>query len=269
MKKICILLICLLLIPISVKATGGALRGNTIKTCPNGVTYGLHSDGKGGTHWHIAITNGDKYYPDGEAMDNDPCPGYNSNEGTAGATNGGSSNSSSSSSNKSNENNAVNTTKETTKRTVTTSEQQTTQQVTTIEPNTENNTEEESEQHSIPTIVKFVLGAGEVEFKNNKADIKKLSNEKSLEYSYELSDKDATLELYINDRKVEKLDGLKDNDVIRLVVSDKYNNQNIYEIKVHNASVVYTIIIYGFASLVMLAPIVIIIFIIVKIKKKH
>lgn len=70
----------------NVYASGGALRKNSIKTCPNGITYGLHSNGKGGTHWHVAITNGENYYPDGEAIMSDPCPSSKKNEGTAGST---------------------------------------------------------------------------------------------------------------------------------------------------------------------------------------
>lgn len=76
----------------SVYATGGGLRKNSIKTCPNGTTYGLHSDGNGGTHWHVAITNGKNYYADGEAILNDPCPSSKKNNGTAGATTKGDNN---------------------------------------------------------------------------------------------------------------------------------------------------------------------------------
>ena len=51
MKRILFLSICLVLVlPITVNATGGGLRKNSIKTCPNGVTYGMHGDGNGGTH---------------------------------------------------------------------------------------------------------------------------------------------------------------------------------------------------------------------------
>ena len=100
MKRILFLSICLVLVlPITVNATGGGLRKNSIKTCPNGVTYGMHGDGNGGTHWHVAVTNGNNYYADGEAIYSDPCPGHNKNEGTAGATDGSSNSSSSSSSN--------------------------------------------------------------------------------------------------------------------------------------------------------------------------
>ena len=83
-------------------ATGGGLRKNSLKTCPNGVTYGMHSDGHGGTHWHVAVTNGNNYYASGDAIASDPCPGTTKNQGTAGATQGTTnthSNSNSSSSN--------------------------------------------------------------------------------------------------------------------------------------------------------------------------
>lgn len=64
------------------------------------------------------------------------------------------------------------------------------------------------------TIKKFVLGAGEVEFKNNKATIEKLTNETKLDYSYELSDSNATLKVYLNDKETKKLNELKENDKI-------------------------------------------------------
>lgn len=100
MKKIITLGICMLiLLPLTVNATGGGLRKKSIKTCPNGVTYGMHRDGHGGTHWHVAVTNGNNYYPDGEAIHSDPCPDYNKNEGTAGSTNSSSKSSSNSSRN--------------------------------------------------------------------------------------------------------------------------------------------------------------------------
>lgn len=71
----------------NVYATGGGLRKNTIKTCPNGITYGLHSDGSGGTHWHIAITNGNNYYVSGDAILDDPCSSVTKNKGTASSRN--------------------------------------------------------------------------------------------------------------------------------------------------------------------------------------
>lgn len=111
MKRILTLEICMLVglfLPLTANATGGGLRKNSIKTWPNGVTYGMHSDGHGGTHWHVAATNGTNYYADGEAIYSDPCPGYNKNEGTAGATDGSSNSSSSSPENSGTNNNYSN-----------------------------------------------------------------------------------------------------------------------------------------------------------------
>ena len=96
MKKFVVLiLICMICYMPNVKATGGSLRKNTIKTCPNGVTYGLHSDGHGGTHWHVALTNGKSYYASGDAILSDPCPGHTQNNGTANSTSGSSTSNSS------------------------------------------------------------------------------------------------------------------------------------------------------------------------------
>ena len=96
-----LLFVMLVIYPLNVTATGGGLRKNSIKTCPDGVTYGLHSDGHGGTHWHVAVTNGDNYYSSGEAIYSDPCPESKKNYGTAGQTQG-----STNSSNYSNYNNS-------------------------------------------------------------------------------------------------------------------------------------------------------------------
>lgn len=41
----------------------------------------MHSDGSGGTHWHVAITNGNNYYASGDAIIDDPCPSVTKNEG--------------------------------------------------------------------------------------------------------------------------------------------------------------------------------------------
>ena len=101
-------MLVVLFLPLTANATGGGLRKNSIKTCPNSVTYGMHSDGHGGTHWHVAVTNGTNYYADGEAIYSDPCTGYNKNEGTAGATDGSSNSSSSSSENSGTNNNYSN-----------------------------------------------------------------------------------------------------------------------------------------------------------------
>ena len=78
MKKVCIVLITfILIIPINVLATPGALKSSTIKTC-NNVLYGQHSSDN---HWHIAIKNENgSYTASGEAIYNDPCELLDNNE---------------------------------------------------------------------------------------------------------------------------------------------------------------------------------------------
>ena len=103
MKKFVVLILCLLgmIIPFDVSATSGALKKDSIKTCPDGITYGYHKDGAE-RHWHVAVTNGENYYPSGDAILSDPCPGYTKNNGTAGSTSGGNTSGSSSSNTSSN-----------------------------------------------------------------------------------------------------------------------------------------------------------------------
>lgn len=317
MKRVLIFgLSILLVLPIMVNATGGGLRKNSLKTCPNGVTYGMHSDGHGGTHWHIAATNGENYYADGEAIYSDPCPGYDKNNGTAGSTNSNGTSSSNNSSNNTNNNynnnysnnnvqvaapkeevieksgdNSIkkvviddeeieisdNMSFETDKKQVS----------IIIEPNDSNarvdyeNQELLSGENKInivvtaengntkdyiltinkikgkgtSTIKKFILGAGEVEFENNKATINKLKNETSLDYSYELSDESAKLTMYLNEEETTELKGLKENDKIKLIVADENDNENVYEITIVDSSIIYSFIIYGITALIMISPI--------------
>ena len=331
MKRILFLSNCLVLVlPITVNATGGGLRKNSIKTCPNGVTYGMHGDGNGGTHWHVAVTNGNNYYADGEAIYSDPCPGHNKNEGTAGATDGSSNSSSSSSSNSgannnynnnySNNNTQNNTSKEviiekskdnSIKNIVIDDEQiaifdnmsfKTAKKHVDIKVEANDSkakVEFENKDLSLgeniinivvvaengdkknyaltinkikgkgtATIKKFILGAGEVEFENNKSTITKLKNETSLDYSYELSDEKAKLIIYLNEKETTELKSLKENDIIKLVVVDENDNENVYKITVTNASIIYSFIIYGLTALIMISPIVGIIIAVIIIKKK-
>ena len=54
-------------------ASSGALKKNSIKTCPNGVTYGYHAKDK---HWHVAERSNTSsgWSAVGDAFYYDPCP---------------------------------------------------------------------------------------------------------------------------------------------------------------------------------------------------
>lgn len=111
-------------------------------------------------------------------------------------------------------------------------------------------------------IKKFILGTSEVKFEDNKASIKKLTTETDFEYSYELSDKNAKLLLYVNDKEVSKLNNIKNEDIIKLVVIDNDDNKNIYEIKVTEASATQSAIInaiaYTIVAGIFLSPIIVV-----------
>ena len=112
-------------------------------------------------------------------------------------------------------------------------------------------------------IKEFILGASKVDFKNNKATINKLANESSFKYSYKLSSISAKLLLYLNDKEVTKLDNIKDKDIIKLVVVDKDDNKNTYEIEVKEMSklesAIINIISYTLVIAILLSPIIIVI----------
>ena len=78
-------MLCLLLAPSSAWATSGLLKSDSVKTCPNGTTYGQHGNG----HWHVAVRqrSGGRYQASGGEIASDPCPGYTVNQGTAASTN--------------------------------------------------------------------------------------------------------------------------------------------------------------------------------------
>lgn len=61
---------------------------------------------------------------------------------------------------------------------------------------------------------------------------------------------------------------MKENDIIKLVVVDENDNENVYEITVTNASIIYSVIVYGITALIMISPIVGIIVAVIIVKKK-
>ncbi len=295
-----------------VYATGGGLRKNTIKTCPNGVTYGLHSDGKGGKHWHIAVTNGNNYYASGEAILDDPCPASSKNNGTAGSTNESNKNSN----NISNENNnkerknsdvsissikvdneevenisnemSIEVSKKSVNINVTTTDKNATSK---IEGNQDNLsienvnifnivvTAEDGTQKTYILNIKrlktksnvkiknFIFGAGELEFdESNTSTATILKSEHKFNYSYELSDNTASLQIYNgNNELIESFDNVNVGDKYKLLITDTNGNTNEYYINVVSASIMTTILFYLTITLIFLTPIIIILVI----KKKH
>lgn len=309
----------------NVAATSGALRKGSIKTCPNGITYGKH--GTDNEHWHIAITNKDKYYPSGDPIPYDPCPSYTENKGTAGATNNnqGGNTSGTSGSINNNENKKDNILKD---ETINDTEVITKSSDTSIksliinnkkiknitdEMNIEVNkkdidikvvtndskalikiegklkdlstdkiniiniivtAEDDTEKTYVlnikrnivtsdVTIKEFKLGTNTVYFdENNKGTVDILKDEHTFDYSYKLSDNNASLKIYNqNNELINSFNNVNIGDTYKLLIIDKDGNINEYYFEVKEISTIINIIAYIITFIIMALPI----FIIVKV----
>lgn len=122
------------------------------------------------------------------------------------------------------------------------------------------------------TITELTLGSNEVSFENNKAKVSILNGESITEYTYKLSNTNAQLKLYINDKEVERIDKLKDGDILTLITIDEDNNELEYEVVIEEMgaieSAIFNIIVYTFVIAFFIGPIAAIIFIIKFNKKK-
>lgn len=83
-KKIIFVIFCLFLFNINIVcATSGALRKSSIKTCPNGITYGYHGSNK---HWHVAekfSKSSSGWVAVGDSISKDPCPNLKTTSNTS------------------------------------------------------------------------------------------------------------------------------------------------------------------------------------------
>lgn len=118
------------------------------------------------------------------------------------------------------------------------------------------------------TIVKLTLGSNDVVFENYKARLSILNGEKIDFCSYELSDKNAKVKLFVNDKEVKRIDELKNGDVLNLVVVDEDDNELIYEVSIKEMGAVETAIVYIILFVMLIGPIVGIVMLVKFIKKK-
>ena len=122
------------------------------------------------------------------------------------------------------------------------------------------------------TITELTLGSNGVVFENNKAKLSILKGESISEYSYKLSNDNAQLKLYVNDKEVERIEELKDGDILTLITIDEDNNELEYEVVIEEMGAIESAIVYMIVFVVcaafLVGPIVAIIFIVKFNKKK-
>ena len=123
------------------------------------------------------------------------------------------------------------------------------------------------------TIKELSLGSYNIEFDNYKAKIYVTKGEVIEDISYSLSDNNAILKLYVNDKEVKRITELKGNDILTLVTIDEDNNKLTYEVRINEMSltesVISGIITYGVIAVIFGGPIVGGVFAFKFIKKKN
>lgn len=128
------------------------------------------------------------------------------------------------------------------------------------------------ESVGLDTITKFKINSTELTFENNKAIHSISNNAHDITYSYELSNKDSKVNLYLNNELVENITKVNNNDIIKVEVIDRNDNINTYEVTIREMSKIETIFVTGFAigfiALFLGGPIALIVFVVKKIKKR-
>ena len=86
------------------------------------------------------------------------------------------------------------------------------------------------------SIRKFEFSATEIEFVNNEGSVSVLNTQGGVDYSYELSDKDAALKIYRGDEEVDSFKDFDDVTDYKLVAIDKDGNEKYYYLHVNKLS---------------------------------
>ena len=116
--------------------------------------------------------------------------------------------------------------------------------------------------------VELAIGTYDIEFDNYKASILLTKGETLNGISYKLSDENAIVKLYLNDKEVDDIKNLKGDNILTLVTTDGDNNKLTYEVEINEMGLFGTIIFYIFIIVILVGPIAGCVFVFKFIKKK-
>ena len=253
----------------NVFASSGGLKKASIKTCPNGVTYGYHGDDN---HWHVAKPNGNwsGWTAEGDPLPGDPCPGSNSNTTTVPTT---------THTTRSAQNSvapAVANKQVTNSNNNETAKQQVDETTTTTEPVTETTTTSSTSKNKLePKLETLYVNNSKVTFDSaNKGSTTEFYGTNMISIGYFLNSNDFDFKVYDkDDNEITNIDEINlnfGNNKYKIVVSNKEGNSINYYLTVERYNLMQTIFAMLIcAVIVFLLPVLFIRFILRKIKKKR
>ena len=81
-----------------------------------------------------------------------------------------------------------------------------------------------------------------------------LKGEKISDVTYKLSDENAEIIFYVNDKKVENVNSLKNGDILKIVTIDSDDNKLEYEVVINEMGIFSSFIVYAILFGVLVSP---------------
>lgn len=118
------------------------------------------------------------------------------------------------------------------------------------------------------TFIELSIGTYDIEFDNYKASILLTKGETLDGISYKLSDINAIVKFYLNEKEVDDIKNLKGDNILTLVTTDEDNNKLTYEVEINEMGLIGTILFYILIVVILVGPIAGCVFVFKFIKKK-
>ena len=116
--------------------------------------------------------------------------------------------------------------------------------------------------------IELSIGTYDIEFDNYKASILLTKGETLDGISYKLSDENAIVKFYLNEKEVDDIKNLKGDNILTLVTIDEDNNKLTYEVEINEMGLIGTILFYILIIVILVGPIAVCVFVFKFIKKK-